>query len=1242
MFRRRLVPLLVFLFAALVARPAQAQQVDVVRGRVTSPEGQPVTGALITVTTVSGDVSRQARTDQNGRFMVTIPGGDGDYFVQVAAIGFLAKRFEVKRVADEEILIADARLNRNVAELEAVRVQAPRDRPNRNDNSPDIGGSERRVENGQLTADQMGNLAAMAASTPGTLLVPGADGDPSGFSVFGLSSDQNSTTLNGQAFNASNLPRDAQVSGALATSPYDVSRGGFSGGNFNIRPRGGTNIAQRSSSLVIDAPAMQWTDATARALGQEYGNLSLGGLLSGPVTYNESFYSVAYQLGRRANQLRTLLNTDAVGLQGAGIAGDSVTRLLGTLNTLGIPTLPGGRTINDRLADQGSFFSTFDIAPPGSKSGSSYNVSANLSWNRQDPLSNLTTEFPAHSGTRTDLNGGVQARHSGYFGFGVLSETTVGYSQSKSETDPFLLAPSGTVRILSTFPDGTQGLKSVQFGGSTIAQTNNNSTVALTNQLSWFSENNKHRVKLTTELRRDAFTLFQQSNVNGSFTYNSIGELAAGQAAFFTRNLGARQREGSQLVAALSLGDAWRVSSNFQLQYGIRVDGNRFNAPPPENPLVQQTFGTANTNVPDRLYYSPRLGFSWSYGEAPQIAGFEGAFRGPRAVVRGGIGMFQGTPGTTALTGPFDFTGLASGVQQVACAGPGVPAQAWGGFLSNAATIPSSCAAGFPSFGSTVPNVMYYADDYNQARSLRANLQWQGPILANRLNATFDVTWSRNLSQIGSVDRNLLATTQFGLPQEGNRPVFVPVAAIDTTTGAVSALASRFSPLFNRVTELRSDLTSESRQFRAQFSPLSFNTNWGWSLAYVYGEVREQVRGFGNNTAGDPNVVEWSRAGFDIRHQIQYSVFLNIADAVRVSWNGSFRSPQPFTPIVGGDVNGDGYANDRAFIPNPATTADPALAAAMQSLLASSPDYVKECLQRQLGTVALRNSCDGPWTSQANLSISFNPVKLRLPQRAQLSFLVNNPLGAIDLLVHGENHLAGWGQQPFPDATLLYVAGFDRTAQRYKYQVNPRFGSANPLFQPFRTPVTVTALLRFDIGPTREEQSLYAQLNVGRRTDGTRLPEGTLRAIYGSGGVPNPMAQMLRQVDTLQLSVEQADSIATMNRRYTIALDSIWAPVAKAFAALPAEYDEQQAYGLYRRAREATVDRLITLAGPLNALLSDAQKRKLPPLVASAIDTRYLAAIRSGTAGGAGGATFGGGPAFNVGGGGGGNQVIIR
>lgn len=103
----------------------------------------------------------------------------------------------MKRVADEEILIADAKLAFNAQALDTVQIAGERNRVNRNAGQDDIGGTERGVSASNLAADQQGDLAAMAASIPGVQFVPGADGDPSGFSVLGLTSDQNATTLNG-------------------------------------------------------------------------------------------------------------------------------------------------------------------------------------------------------------------------------------------------------------------------------------------------------------------------------------------------------------------------------------------------------------------------------------------------------------------------------------------------------------------------------------------------------------------------------------------------------------------------------------------------------------------------------------------------------------------------------------------------------------------------------------------------------------------------------------------------------------------------------------------------------------------------------------------------------------------------------------------------------------------------------------------------------------------------------------
>jgi len=1228
--------------SAALARPAFAQ-VDIIRGQVIGPEGKPLEDAKVTATSLSGNVNRSARTDKNGRYTISFPGGEGDYFVEFSAIGYAARRFEVKRTADQEILIADAKLLRAAGQLETVRVTGQRDRPERNDATPDISGSERPVDNSALPADQQGDIAAMAASLPGVTLVPGQDGDPSGFSVLGLSPDQNQTTLNGLNFGGSNLPRDANVSTSLVTTPYDVSRGGFSGAQFQIRGRPGSNYITRTMSLNLDAPQLQWTDRAARSLGQQYSNVSVGGLLAGPIRQDASFYNFAYQLGRRSNDLRSLLNTDAIGLQTSGIAPDSVTRLLAILQQLGIPTVTG-RLPSSRLGEQGSIFGSFDVAPQSSSSGQAFNLSYNGSWNQQTPASSLTNELPAHSGDRTNWNGGLQARHTNYFGIGILSETSLGLNRSRNYSDPYLSMPSGTVLITSTFPDGSTSIKPVSFGGSSNMNTSQTNTgTELTNQLSWFSASNKHRIKFTTELRRDAFTQNQQTNTLGSFTFNSLADLEAQRPSSFSRQLAPRIRNGSQFIGGMSLGDSYKKSDDLQLQYGIRLDGNHFSATPTFNPDLETVFGERNDRAPNHVYFSPRIGFSWSYGTAPQVAGFAGAVRGPRAVVRGGIGLFQNTPSTTLISGAIDNTGLASALQQVLCAGPATPTPDWSGYTSDPSVIPTQCTDG-SVFASTVPNVTFFAKDYAAPRSLRSNLNWSGPLLSNRFTGNIEATFSRNMNQSGIVDLNFNPVVQFTLPDENHRPVFVRTTSIVPATGTIASRDARVSPLFSRVTELRSDLKSDSRQLRFSLSPSTFNSNYSWGLSYVYSNLRERVRGF-TNTAGNPLDVEWGRSSFDSRHQIQYNLGYNFFDAVRVNWFGNFRSGTPYTPIVSGDINGDGYANDRAFVYNPSTTADPTLATAMQSLLNSATGNARDCLIKQLGSLAARNSCQGPWTSTATMSLTFNPLKFRMPQRATLSLQIGNPLGAADLLLHGNDKLRGWGQFSFPDPTLLAVRGFDPQTQRYKYDVNQRFGSTLPALTAVRAPVTVTAMMRFDLGPTRERQALTQQLDRGRTLKGNKAPEPMLKAIYGSGGIPNPLSTILRQADTLGLTGPQADSIATMNRRYVVNLDSIWSPVAKYLAALPDKYDKDDAYAHYQRAREASVDLLIKLVPQIKSLLTSDQRRKLPSFISSYLDTRYLASIRSGTAGANNGPMMFPGGGFFVGGGdrgpGGGGQVII-
>jgi hypothetical protein len=1204
---RAAVAMLLYLAVPAVA----AAQSDVIRGRVIDVDGQPLSNVRVTATSIPGSVTRTAYTSPQGAFQIVFPGGPGDYIMGYAHFGYAFRQMQVKRLADEAVLLADARLA--PIQLDSVLVQgASQQRVSRTASDPDVSGTERAITPDLFPPELQGDIAAMAASLPGVLLVPGLDGQADGFSVLGMDADQNSVTLNGMQSGIGNLPRDAGVSSSLVTSPFDVSRGGFSGGNFSISTRAGSNFRSRGSSLVFTTPQLQWTDRAAQALGNDYSNVSLSGMASGPVRLNKAFYNVSYQLGRQSRDYRTLLGTSPLGLQTAGIAADSVERFAGIVAGHGIP-LTAGPVRNSRISDSGMLFGSLDLSPPSSTSGQSWNLTFNGNWNRQTPVAGGASHLSLAStaGDRTNWSGGVQARHSAYLGM-VLSETSTGFNLTRAYDEPYLELPGGRVRVNSVFEDGGSGVQTLTFGGSQAMRSDTRSLRAtVQNQLSWFDNANKHRVKLTSEVQYSGDEREQASNLLGTFFYNSLEDFETGHPASFSRTLTARQRSTGLLSGALSLGDSYRRSPELQFQYGVRVDASTFTTSPDANPLVLSTFGRSNDALPRPVLVSPRVGFSWTVGRAPEIGTFAGAVRAPRAVIRGGVGVFASTMSPTQVGGALDNTGLDSGVQQIMCVGPAVPVPQWGAYGSGDA-LPDRCADGTAGsfFASGAPNVTLFAPGYGPSRTVRSNLAWSGSVLDARFSFGVDGTYSLNLNQPRVVDLNFDPTARFALGDDG-RPVYVASSSIVPGTGAIAARDARVTDAFNRVTEMRSDLQSRTAQLSVRLSPIARGaTRFGWSAAYTLTSVREQVSGF-SSTAGDPLAVQWAQSAQG-PHQLSYSLRYHLFSALQLSWNGSFRSGTAFTPMIAGDVNGDGYSNDRAFIPSPANAADAALAEGMRSLLASAAPATRRCLESQLGSIADRNSCRGPWTSTASLNLTLDRAKFRIPQRGAVSLSLSNPLGAADLLVNGSGNLRGWGQSAFPDQALLYVRGFDAQTQQYRYEVNQRFGATRPQFATLRTPVTLTASLRYDLGPTREQQSLAQQLRSGRTQPGTRMPEQFFR-MTASNAILNPLSTILRQQDTLQLSTVQADSIAAMNRRYLYQADSLWAPVARQLAALPAQFEEKTAYAHYLQARSAQVALLTPIAVATRELLTGEQRRKLPAPVLNFLDPRHLALIRNGT-----------------------------
>ena len=524
-------------------------------------------------------MNRTVRTDRNGRFTITFPGGEGDYFLTATMIGYQPKRFEVRRTADQDILVADVQLSR-MTMLDTVRAVAERDRVNRNDRTPDVSGTEQSASSAAVPADQQGDLNAIAGTIPGVTPILDAAGDPAGFSVLGLSADQNSTTLNGANFGSSTLPRDAQVATFARHRPLrrEPRRLQWRATQRTQRQRIELHPSQQQPELrraraAVDRsrrarPRAAVQEPLARRLRLRPGRLRQVVLqlrLSARASRERSAHAAQHRSHRLPGDRRGRRLRDAA----APIA-----------QAQGIP-LTNGATPANRLRDQGSLFGSFNFTPPNSSKRHDVRPRPERELEPADAGEQLTTELPAHSGDRTNWGAGAQLQHTTYLKQILLSETTLSVGGNRNYGDPYTLLPNGSVLVNSSFQDGTSGVRTLGFGGSSNLSTSSSGlTTELQNQISWFSRNNKHRLKLSSELQYDGYHQDQTTNLLGTFGYNSLADLQANRPAFFTRSLLNRIQSAGAVTAALALGDSYRRTSNLQIQYGLRLDANRFNAVP--------------------------------------------------------------------------------------------------------------------------------------------------------------------------------------------------------------------------------------------------------------------------------------------------------------------------------------------------------------------------------------------------------------------------------------------------------------------------------------------------------------------------------------------------------------------------------------------------------------------------------------------------------------------------------------
>jgi hypothetical protein len=295
-------------------------------------------------------------------------------------------------------------------------------------------------------------------------------------------------------------------------------------------------------------------------------------------------------------------------------------------------------------------------------------------------------------------------------------------------------------------------------------------------------------------------------------------------------------------------------------------------------------------------------------------------------------------------------------------------------------------------------------------------------------------------------------------------------------------------------------------------------------------------------------------------------------------------------------VNGDGQANDPAFVFDPAAVAgDAGLREGMEALLAAAPARVRECLERQRGTVAARNSCRAGWTSGLDLRLDVEPLHPPRQRGLQLSVSTRNALGLLDRVSHGAGGLHGWGEYPATDVTLLRVRGFDPAARAYSYEVNPRFGlrDATRMASPFQ----VVLEGRVGIGRDPAYQPLD-RLIAG--TSATGRSPAVLRDELART-IPNLPGQVLAADSALGLALTPPQRERLAER--TLTAGAVLAPLSDSLAQVAGELETGQRAasratageieGLTRRIQDALGAEL----GVLREILTPVQWSRLPDAI---------------------------------------------
>ncbi|MEO6226467.1 MAG: TonB-dependent receptor [Thermomonas sp.] len=1018
--RVRLSKLSLGLLVALAAAPAFAQSTSAgVGGQVMGADGQPVSGAEVTITHVeSGTVSR-AVTDASGRYVARGLRVGGPYTITINKAGAGSDTEQNIYLNLNQVSTVDATLNNATTTLGTVTVVASALSDVFSSANKGVGTSVsgRQLEtavSGNRSLDDIARLDPRITVTDqndGSISVAGQNNRYNNISVDGLSvSDPFGASFsNGIGFSGSPISPDTIAAYDIKITDYDVTSDSV-GANINAVTKSGTNEFHGSVYYALTDASSMVGDRGGNDYDSFNTNKTLGATFGGPIIKDKLFFFLSYE-DQKINGIK-------------GVGSDAVST---------------GKLTSQQVGDVATALEKIGMKPGAYGNGPATlqdkRTLAKVDWNITDNQrasftfqrteESKPTPYSAYvkdSSAILPSNWYTSAIKSDNYSVQLFSDWTDNFStelkigyQKYSKVDGAAIDQPEVFACFAvscgTNAPGSiaSNIPWVVAGEDRFRHENSVASKRFTGTLSGTYYAGDHAIKGGVD-----FLSNEIANVFGQLLHGSYGfsdkngngtpadEIAAGNYSTFVKNflpdgVSLADSAGTWKYTQISpfLQDTWQVNDNLSIVYGVRVDIPKADHAPPVAvesstntapgatagaPVWESRFGYAsNTTLGSRnKVIEPRFAFNYSFNTERKMQ------------LRGGAGLFQTIPPYVWLTNPYTNNGVVSSKQYSYTPASGVIPTDFSA-NPNAQPGPTSALAGVCAPGATCQIDVLDPDfklpgAWKFSLGFDAELPWglTGSIDYQRIQHKNAIAYQA--PNIGKPN-GMLPDGRNAYWQTYPNPSTSQVGN-GTNNGAYTELNTRSTVLTNTNQGGSDSLTfSLSKAMSNGFSGNASITQTR-STEVNPGTSAQAYSNFNYAARVEPNELREATSRFEVPLTLKASLnwehafFGDNKTSVNLYYNG--HNGQPYSWIFGNDVNGDSLSNDDlAYIPqvndskvgryvtNISTTRTPNYVAASAAQIQTFQEFISSnaYLNSRRGQIAERNASQQPWINQFDLGV---------------------------------------------------------------------------------------------------------------------------------------------------------------------------------------------------------------------------------------------------------------------------------